>query len=68
VVLVRRVHVLPGLDFSDFPLDRDQPRWAGREVVFDEGVEPAQVVAGDGGVHVMLGVVILKPKMEFYRR
>lgn len=63
-MLVVGIDVLFGLDGRDFFPDGPQTSRARRQVVFNQGVELLEVVAGDSGIHVMLRVVVHLPIEE----
>jgi len=51
-------------DIVDFEPGCGQSVWAWREIVLDEAMQSAQVVAGDADIHVVLRVIVHMPVQE----
>ena len=66
-MLIVGIGFLDFLDGVDFLPGGNNAVRRRREVVFDRAVEPAEAIAGDGGEHVMLDVIIHVPVDELHK-
>ena len=67
-ILIRGVGILDFEDRCDFFPGRAEPAGTRRELVRNRTMQEAEIVAGNRGVHMMLGVVVHVPVQKLNNR